>query len=390
MHLILDGLMVLTVFGCVQAVAGLVAVWAFAARRPKLAASYPPVTILKPVCGDEPELEAAIASFCAQAYPDFQLVIGAQDPNDPALDVARRVQARFPQCDIAIVADPTRHGSNRKIANLINMLPAARHDVLVMADSDLHVRPDYLSRIVDALQLPGTGLVTTLGAGAPATACIAADVGAMHMNHIFLPGALLAVGLGRQDCLGGTMALTRETLCRVGGLAALVAHLADDNVLGALVRRLGMSIRIADTLPIVTVPETSLRALWLHELRWARTIGALAPVAFTASVLQYPLFWGLLAVMVSGGAPRPLLCFAAAWALRAAVAHGINHALTHLRARPAPPVRFWLLPLRDVLSVAELVASFRNDEVVWRGHRMQADRGVAATDAVVEEKTQTA
>jgi ceramide glucosyltransferase len=382
--------MVLTVFGTVQAVVGLLAVRAFSARSPGRAVTMPPVTVLKPVCGDEPLLEEAIASFCRQHYPDFQLVIGAQDPNDPALVTARRLQARFPACDITVVADATRHGNNRKIANLINMLPAARHDFLVIADSDLHVRPDYLSRVIGALSQPGTGLVTTLCAGEPAARGLAAKLGALHLTYIFLPGALLAVALGRRDCLGGTMALRRDTLERVGGLAALVTHLADDNVLGTLVQRLGLSIRLADTLPVVTVQEASLHALWLHELRWARTISALAPVAFAASALQYPIFWGILGIILSGGAAPPSLCFLAAWAVRAAVVLGIDHTLRGMRARPAPPARLWLLPLRDLLSVAELVAGFGNDVVVWRGHSMRADRGASAPGRRADEKTQAA
>jgi ceramide glucosyltransferase len=380
-------LMVLTVFGTVQAAAGLLAVRAFAARRSHHALARPPVTILKPVCGDEPLLEEAIASFCAQDYPAFQLVIGAQDPHDPALDTARRLQSRFPTCDITVIADSTRHGSNRKIANLINMLPAARHDVIVIADSDLHVRPDYLTRVIDGLFQPGAGLVTTLCAGEPAVRGMAAKLGALHLSYIFLPGALLAVALGRRDCLGGTMALRRETLDRVGGLSALVSHLADDNVLGTLVQRLGLSVRLADTLPVVTVQEASLHPLWLHEVRWARTISALAPVAFGASALQFPLFWGLMGIILSGGAARPSLCFLTAWAIRAAIALGIDHTLRGMRARPAPPAKSWLLPLRDVLSVAELVAGFGNDVVVWRGHTMKADRGASR---IAEEKTQAA
>jgi ceramide glucosyltransferase len=383
-------LMVLTVFGAVQAVAGLLAVRAFSSRPPCRAVARPPVTILKPVCGDEPLLEEAIASFCSQHYPAFQLVIGAQDPNDPALVTARRLQARFPACDIAIIADTTRHGSNRKISNLINMLPAARHDLIVIADSDMHVRPDYLTRVIGALSQPGIGLVTTLCAGEPAAHGLAAQLGALHISHIFLPGALLAVALGRRDCLGGTMALRRDTLKRVGGLSALVAHLADDNVLGTLVQRLGLAIHLADTLPVVTVQETSLRALWLHELRWARTIAALAPVAFVASALQFPLFWGLLGVIISGGAVQPSLYFLAAWAMRAAVVLGVDRALRDIRARPAPPGKPWLLPVRDLLSVAELVASFGNDAVVWRGHTMKADGGPLEPPRIAEEETQAA
>ena len=219
-----------------------------------------PVTVLKPLHGDEPLLEEALASVCRQDYPTWQVVFGVQDRADTALPVVRRLRARFPDRDIAVVVDPTPHGPNRKVANLINMLPAAKHDVLVIADSDVHVAPDWLRRLVAALEGPGVGVVTTVYTGLPVHGPLPptpsrkgrgseyrpppplagggwgegalATLGAMQINHYFLPGALLARAMGRQDCLGATMMLRRETLERIGGFAALVDHLADDNVLG--------------------------------------------------------------------------------------------------------------------------------------------------------------
>jgi ceramide glucosyltransferase len=180
--------------------------------------------------------------------------------------------------------------------------------------------------------------------------------------------------MGRQDCLGGTMALTRQTLDRAGGLDALVDHLADDNLLGQLVARLGLSTRLAATLPVVTVQERSLRAVWLHELRWARTIGRLVPVRFCLSSVQYPLFWTGLAVLLTGGAAWALACFAAAWAVRAGVVLAIDASLKNLRARPAHPTPAWLLPVRDVLSVLEICCSYFGNRVLWRGRIMHAGK----------------
>ena len=158
----------------------------------------------------------------------------------------------FPSCDIAVVVDPTPHGPNRKVANLINMLPAAKHDVLVIADSDVHVAPDWLRRLAAALEAAGCragddALYRAPSGPLPADPlpreAVGAALGAMQINHYFLPGALLARAMGRQDCLGATMMLRRETLERIGGFAALVDHLADDNVLGRLVQRLGLTVR---------------------------------------------------------------------------------------------------------------------------------------------------
>jgi ceramide glucosyltransferase len=381
----------------------------------------PPITVLKPLHGDEPLLEQALASVCAQDYPDYQVVFGVSDAADPALAVVTRLRARFPDCDIAVVVNPARHGTNGKVGNLINMLPRAKHAVLAIADSDLHVQPDYLARLADALARPDTGLVTTLYTGLPAGRRLARRLGATQITHYFLPGALLARAMGRQDCLGATMMLRRATLDRIGGLQALADHLADDQVLGRLVAALGLAVRLAVTVPATTVPEARLRDLLRHELRWARTIRALEPGAFAASVLQYPLFWALLAIVFGPGAPWTWGVFLLVWVARALAAITVDRALDPLLGlthefpgnRPplAPPHRgdpalppggtgrdpadlqlsdaanladaadpglafpcpVWLLPIRDLISVGVMLVSYAGRRVEWRGHHMTAD-----------------
>lgn len=358
----------LTLLGLAQAAAGWREVRRFAARPHLAPAERPPVTVFKPLHGDEPLLEDALASFCRQDYPAWQVIFGLQTEADPALAAVRRVQQRHPGCDIAVVIDPQRHGANHKVCNLINMLPHAKYDVLAITDSDLHVAPDYLDRVVTPLGLPDTGLVCTLYAGLPATRRLPGLLGASHITHSFLPGALLARVLGRQDSLGATMLLRRATLARIGGLEALVDHLADDNALGRLVREVGLAVRLADTVPLTTVPETRLAALFRHELRWARTIRVLVPVQFVASAMQYPLAWAALTILLAAGAPWSLVLFAAAWAARNAIARGIDRAL----GRPSD-IPIWLLPLRDLMSVAVMIASYGGLQVDWRGHELTAD-----------------
>ncbi len=357
--------------------------------------TQPGVSVLKPLYGAEPLLEAALASTCAQDFPTFQVVFGVGRADDPALAVVERLRQRFAAVDIAVVVDSRRHGTNPKVGNLMNMLPAAKHDVLVIADSDLHVAPDWLTRVVAALDVPGTGLACTLYAGLPAIGALVERLAAMHITHTFLPGALLSRALGRQDCLGATMALRRETLARIGGLAALADHLADDNVLGRRVRALGLAVALAGTVPATTVPEATLAALWRHELRWARTIRALVPGQFAASALQYPIAWSLLALALSGGALWTWSLFETAWVTRALAAKAIDRALrrlgpqqgrgsapTFLRPEPPPPgVAFraplWLLPVRELLSVGVMLASYAGLQVDWRGESLQADSGEA-------------
>lgn len=348
----------------------------------------PPITVFKPLHGDEPLLEAALTTLCQQDYPERQLVFGVSDKADPATEVVRRLRERFPGVDMTLVADPTRHGINPKVDNLINMMPAARHDVLVIADSDVHVRPDYLERLVGALEQPGVGLVTTLYVGLPLfPVTLPGRLGAMQITNSFLPGALLSRAIGRQDCLGATMCLHRKDLERIGGFHALANHLADDNVLGRRIAELGFRIVVAQTVPLTTVPETGFRALFYHELRWARTIRALEPIGFAASILQYSLAWCLLTIALAGGALWSIALFMVVWVVRALAAFVVDGALASLwwrertigreRCNDEAALAFscpvWLLPLRDIMSVAVMLASYGGRHVIWRGYGLHAD-----------------
>jgi ceramide glucosyltransferase len=374
----------LTCMGLGQALAGWRLTARFAARRWTPPVIRPPVTILKPLHGDEPLLESALATVCSQAYPNWQVVFGVQDPSDPAIQVVERLRKRFPDCDMTLVVDSTPHGRNRKIANLINMFPAAKHDILVIADSDVHVRPDYLDRLTQALLQPGVGVVTTLYVGLPARPDLVARLGAAQITHGFLPGALVARAMGRRDCLGATMCVRREDLARIGGFGSLVDHLADDNVLGQRIKALGLTIALADTVPLTTVPETQTTALFRHELRWARTIRALEPIGFAASILQYGLFWALVTILLSDGSLWSIGLFALAWVVRGFATVGVDNALagmwrghTEQGSDVATTLAFscpvWLLPLREVLSVVVMLASYGGRRVDWRGYGLHAD-----------------
>lgn len=360
--------------GMAQAATGLVLLRRFLRQSPHVACDWPAVTLLKPLHGDEPLLEDALASCCRQDYPAFQILFGVQSLGDPALPVVERVRHRFPGVHIDIVVEPAVHGANRKIGNLINMLPRAQHDIVVIGDSDMHLAPDYLRRVVAALQQPGVGLVTSLYAGRAASDTLAARLGVAYINQTFLPGALLARGLGRQDCLGATMGLRRATLARVGGLAALADHLADDAVLGRLVRAGGEQVALARTVPTTTVPETHVPALFEHEVRWARTVKSLVPVEFALSSVQFPLFWATLCIGLTGAAPWAFLLLAVVWIAQAQMARAINAGLN-----TAPPLTIWWLPFRDMLSISVMLASYRTRRVTWRGQTIVAKRPFLAS-----------
>jgi ceramide glucosyltransferase len=356
--------------GIIQQFIGTILVARFAGQANDPLAALPPVSILKPLCGVEPLTELALDSFFLLDYPDHQLIFGVQSAADPVIGILDILRARYPARDVTLVVDAALHGSNRKISNLINMLPAARHDVLVMSDADIHVPPYFLRRVVAALAAPGVGLVTTLYTALPGTPHLATTLGANQINYTFLPGALLARRLGRQDCLGVTMALTRDTLALVGGLPAVANHLADDQVLGRLVRARGFLLTLANVIPATTVPEPDFSALFKHELRWARTIRALVPIPYAASVLQYSLFWAAVALLASGGVWWAWALFAAVLLIRYKLARRIDAALGLAKAGDA-----WLFLLRDFFSVLIYGVSFGGATVEWRGQKMRADPG---------------
>jgi ceramide glucosyltransferase len=358
--------------GAIQQLVGTVLVERFVARPASAPALAVPVSIMKPLCGVEPLTELALESFFLIDYPLFQLVFGVQSAGDPVLEILDRLRSRYPRHDVALVIDSTLHGSNRKVSNLINMLAFAKYDTLVMSDADIHVPPYFLSSVISALEQPGVGLVTTLYTALPGTPNLATRLGANQINYSFLPGALLARKLGRQDCLGVTMALSRNTLAMIGGLQAVANHLADDQVLGRLVRAKGQGLTLAQVIPATTVPEANFAELYFHELRWARTIRALVPFAYAGSVLQMSLFWVLVCLVFSHG-------FWAAWLLLFAlllIRHGLARRLANALRLPAAGAA-WMFVLRDLLSAIIYFASFCGNNVNWRGQQMRADPGKA-------------
>jgi ceramide glucosyltransferase len=337
----------------------------FARRHVALPKAQPPVSVLKPLYGAEPRLYENLLSFVDQDYPAVQIVFGVRNSDDGALPIARRVIAERPGCDIALVVDSRVSGRNLKVANLVNMLPAARHGILVFADSDMRVGRDYLAAVTTPLGDPAIGLVTCLYKGRPASGTSAlglwSRLGALHINFGFLPGALLAEALGAGGgCFGATIALRRAVLERIGGLAVVRDELADDHRIGTAVREAGYATALSPYLVETSVSEKSLKDLWQHELRWARTVRLMAPVGFAGSVITHAVALAVVAALACGFSLTSLGFLAMSCALRWASAAAIARTL---RLRTAG---LWLLPIRDLLSFAVFIGSFCGRSVSWR------------------------
>lgn len=356
------------VLGICYTLVACVLIGRFFARSTTEPASFPPVTIIKPLQGSEWALLRNLASFCEQDYPGpVQFVFGAKDPGDPALDTVGELRRLHPKADITVVSDTRLHGPNRKVSNILNMLPLARHDVLVFADSDVGVDPSYLRSVVGELQRPGVGLVTCLYRGQPDPG-FWPRVSAMATNCHFLPSVVtgLALGLAR-PCFGQTIAIRRETLEEIGGLAQFAHQLDEDNALGEAVRSVGAQVAVPPFTISHACAETSFNTLFVHELRWSRTIRTIHPAGHLGSALTHPLAFALLAVLLSGGAPWSWPLAAAALVVRLALK------LRSDRALRQPHRDQWLLPLWDLVSLPIFVASFFAKRVTWRGFSFNVD-----------------
>lgn len=333
-----------------------------------------PVSVLKPLCGDEPRLEHNLATFCAQTHPCYQIVFGVHDPCDPAIAVVRRMIRRHPACDITLVVDDRTHGANRKVGNLINMAGAARHPWLVLADSDVAVAPDTLARVTAPLADPTVGIVTC-PYRASAVGGAWSRVGALFVDTWFAPSVRVASRIAHfasgADAahafgFGATIALRADTLHAIGGFAALKDRLADDFWLGELTRRRGLRTVLSDVNVSTDVAETGLAALWARERRWLQTIRALNPVGYAMSWVTFTL-----PMLALGSCLAPTRANLACAALGAAARLGL-----HLR-RPAPgaprPGHMGFAPLRDILLLAEWCSAFFGRNTVWRRHRLAID-----------------
>nr|WP_240655928.1 bacteriohopanetetrol glucosamine biosynthesis glycosyltransferase HpnI [Paraburkholderia phosphatilytica] len=340
----------------------------FFARRSATPSHYPGVTIVKPLHGDEWNLAEHLASFVEQDYPGpIQYLFGVHDSADPALAAVEALRARYPQARIRVVADARLYGPNRKIANLVNMLEHAEHDVLCFADSDVCVDRRYLLHIVGALQEPGVGLVTSVYSGLPAPG-VWPRFAAASINYHFLPGVITGLALGRaRPCFGQTVAMTRDMLSRIGGLTQFAHHLAEDFEIGEAVRRTGATVAIPPSIVQHACVEDTLASLLKHELRWCRTIRAADRSGHLGAVLMHPLPLAILAVLLSAGAPY-------AWTL--AGVSLLARAWLILRADRATGARrsgLWCLPTCDLIQFGIYVASFFSSRVIWRGRYFRVD-----------------
>ncbi|MEO9131434.1 MAG: bacteriohopanetetrol glucosamine biosynthesis glycosyltransferase HpnI [Sphingomonas sp.] len=359
-------LLALAGLGTIYMLAASVVLSRFFTRPPALTRRSEPITLLKPLHGTEPRLRENLASFLDQHHDGpIQLLCGVQRADDPAIGAVGALKAHHAAATIDLVVDATTHGASGKVSNLINMMAKAEHPTIILSDSDMAVAPDYLARLLAALDRPDTGAVTCLYRGR-GDAGFWSQLGSAGLSYQFLPGAVFGVALGlARPCMGSTIAMRRETLDRIGGFARFADVLADDYAIGTAVEALGLKVVVPPMLVVHGSDERSFAELWRHELRWSATVRGVVPGAFAGSVIGMPFPLALLGALLAPahiiGAIVALLALAA----RVLMVRAVDR---QAGARTAP---LWLLPVRDCLTLAIFVATFFTRSVDWRGQRLR-------------------
>jgi ceramide glucosyltransferase len=416
---------VLAVAGMGYFVAALVAACVYlAARRAPLQAFAPGVSILKSLKGLDPGMIDAFRSHCRQSYAgEFELLFGVSSLADPAAAAVEELKREFPQRSIQLIECPARLGSNGKVGTLVQLVPHARHDFLLINDSDITVSPRYLERVMAcfapeaassgafqvaeklsfvtghdlsrAANVPKStralapegillskapfpaaqkvGLVTALYRGR-AHGTLPSRFEALGIATDLQPGILLSKMIegGLHYGLGSTLAISREALDKIGGLLPLVDHLADDYELGMRMAQAGYCVALSPEVVETAIPAYGWCGFIDHQLRWARTIRGARPWGYAGLIFTHGLGWALLNVLASGFSPVSLWLLGMSILLRLALAMTVGAQV--LGDRQVLP-SLWLLPLRDLVAMGVWVASFAGNTIVWRGERFRLRDG---------------
>ena len=364
------------VYYLIAFVAGLL--W-FADRRRQraLGLNYtPPATIFKPARGADAEAYENFASFLRQDYPEYQIIFGLREESDPAAPIIRRLIADFRERDVELVISSEEFGHNAKVSNLQNMYAKAKHDLLLIADSDIRVEPDYLRRVVAPLRPQArtaeVGMVTCLyrGTNAKTFAGLLENIG---VSSTFGPDVCSARALqGVKFAFGSTIAMRRETLERIGGFPALADYLADDFLLGSHAAKEGLEVVLSDyVVEHVSAPDT-FAAMLRHQLRWARTVRVSRPWGYRGMILTHGVATALAATLAWGFSGFALWLLAVTTLARfmPLFAVGVYGLKDRALAR-----YFWLAPVRDLIAFGVWAAGLVGDEVEWRGARFRVTPG---------------
>jgi ceramide glucosyltransferase len=337
------------------------------------AAVLPPVSILKPLKGTDPDIYESFRSHCLQDYPEYEIIFGMSDLDDPAAAIVQQLQREFPNHAIGMVVSPNKLGANVKVSNLEQMLQVARYQHLLVNDSDIRVERDYLRRVMVPLLDESVGMVTCLYRGVAAST-FGSRLESLGISTDFCAGVLVARQLegGLRFGLGSTLAFRRTDLERTGGFRAIVDFLADDYELGRRIANLGLQVLLSDVVVETHLPSYDLRGFFAHQLRWARGVRDSRAIGYMGLASTYGLIWALLVLIASRAAPWSWAVLGATALLRLAMALTVGKFVLEDRRLLR---HLWLLPVRDLVAVAVWIASFAGHTVTWRGDRFELKNG---------------
>ena len=335
--------------------------------------SLPPISILKPLKGTDPEIYESFRSHCLQDYPEYEIIFGVSDPNDSAIESVHALQREFPDRKIRLIVCSKILGANVKVSNLVQMLPEARYSCLIVNDSDIRVEPDYLRRVTAPLADPRVGMVTCLYRGV-SSATLGSRLEALGISTDFCAGVLAARQLegGIHFGLGSTLAFRRSELEKIRGFNSILDYLADDYELGKRIAALNLEVKLSDVVVETYLPAYRLRDYMDHQLRWARGVRDARAGGYFGLVFTFGILWSLLNLVASKASAWSCAALALTLILRFAVAWKVGWRILSDRQ----VVRYaWLIPLRDLIAVWVWILSLAGHTVIWRGERFRLKDG---------------
>ena len=332
---------------------------------------HPPVSILKPICGLDDDAYTNLASFCQQDYPEYQIIFAVRDAADPGIEVVQKIIHHFPELDIQLVISDRTIGTNLKISNLANAATVAKHDILLIADSDIRVGRDYLRRVVQPLQDASVGVVTCLYRSlAQGWIAILEAIGTATE---FQSGVLVSNQLeGIKFALGSTIVIRKAVLEAIGGFAVIADYLADDFQLGNLPTEKGYKVVLSDYVVDHVLSTSTLRASLQRPIRWARCIRVSRPWGHLGLIFTQGTVASLLLLIATGGSKLGWVVLVITWIARLAMGWVVG--VRSLDDQVAKQF-LWLVPLRDLISFAIWCYSFLGKGVEWRGQRFKLTKG---------------
>lgn len=342
------------------------------ARAKKIPEFTPPASLLKPVHGVDFGSYENFASFCRQAYSEYEILFAVNDDADPAVPLIQQLIKEFPEREIRLFVGADHLGANRKVNNLARLAQEARHEVLVLSDGDVRVGPNFLREVVSPLAQEATGAVTCFYRSV-AGKNFGAELEAIGAASDFFAGVLMANWLeGIRFALGAAIATKKNWLEKIGGFAAFSDMLADDYELGNRIAKAGGQVLLSRETVWTMYPAQKARSFWEHQLRWARTVRLCRPRSYFGLLLTHGLPWALLAAVIAPVRWIAIAYLSAYLVLRLVMAWtvGVWGVGDEVLRR-----KLWLVPLRDFLNFIVWIASFASNRITWSGKDYIIRRG---------------